>query len=127
MRVATASTAAQICSGSWAPADIHSASARPSQPVPGPTPLHRSLQLIRVLLLEFTIEPFVEGQPGPHVMSAIEAAQSLGYEIDFGPFGSSCNVPADQAGLVAQAVLDAAYANGATHVSLHTERLPENS
>jgi hypothetical protein len=80
-----------------------------------------------VLLLEFTIEPFVEGQPGPHVISAIEAAQSLGYEIDFGPFGSSCNVPADQAGLVAQAVLDAAYANGATHVSLHTERLSETT
>jgi hypothetical protein len=80
-----------------------------------------------VLLLEFTIEPFIEGQPGPHVISAIEAAQSMGYEIDFGPFGSSCSVPADQAGQVARAVLDAAFANGATHVSLHTERLPENS
>jgi hypothetical protein len=79
-----------------------------------------------VLLLEFTIEPFVEGQPGPHVISAIEAAQSLGYEIDFGPFGSSCSVPASEAGEVARAVLDAAFANGATHVSLHTERVPEN-
>jgi uncharacterized protein YqgV (UPF0045/DUF77 family) len=80
-----------------------------------------------VLLLEFTIEPFIEGQPGPHVTSAIEAAQSLGYEIDFGPFGSSCNVPVDQAGEVVRAVLDAAFANGATHVSLHTERLSEAS
>ena len=80
-----------------------------------------------MLLLEVTIEPFVEGQPGPHVISAIEAAQSLGYDVDFGPFGSSCSVPADQAGLVARAILDAAYANGATHVSLHTEQLAENS
>jgi hypothetical protein len=80
-----------------------------------------------VLLLEFTIEPFIEGQPGPHVISAIEAAQAMGYEIDFGPFGSSCNVPAAEAGRVAQAVLDAAFSNGATHVSLHAERLPENS
>ncbi|MEY2402160.1 MAG: hypothetical protein QOJ08_2271 [Ilumatobacteraceae bacterium] len=79
-----------------------------------------------MLLLEFTIEPFVEGQPGPHVISAIEAAQSLGYEIDFGPFGSSCSVPASEAGQVARAVLDAAFANGATHVSLHAERLSEN-
>ena len=78
-----------------------------------------------MLLLEFTIEPFVEGRPGPHVLSAIEAAQAFGYEIDFGPFGSSCSVPASEAGQVAKAVLDAAYANGATHVSLHTERLPE--
>jgi hypothetical protein len=80
-----------------------------------------------VLLIEFTIEPFVEGQPGPHVLSAIAAAQALGYEIDFGPFGSSCNVPASEAGQVARAVLDAAFANGATHVSLHTERVPETS
>ena len=80
-----------------------------------------------MLLLEFTIEPFVEGRPGPHVMSAIEAARAFGYEIDFGPFGSSCTVPADQAGEVARAVLDAAFANGATHVSLHTERVTEDS
>ena len=80
-----------------------------------------------MLLLEFTIEPFVEGQPGPHVISAVEAAQAFGYEIDFGPFGSSCSVPADQAGAGCQAVLDAAFANGATHVSLHAERLPEAS
>ena len=78
-----------------------------------------------MLLLEFTIEPFIEGRPGPHVTSAIEAARAFGYDIDFGPFGSSCSVPADQAGEVARAVLDAAFAHGATHVSLHTERLPE--
>lgn len=78
-----------------------------------------------MLLLEFTIEPFVEGQPGPHVTSAIEAAQTFGYEIDFGPFGSSCSVPVDHAGEVARAVLDAAFAHGATHISLHAARLPE--
>jgi hypothetical protein len=80
-----------------------------------------------VLLIEFTIEPFVEGQPGAHVISAIEAAQALGYEIDFGPFGSSCSVPAADAGHVARVVLDAAFANGATHVSLHAERTSETS
>ena len=80
-----------------------------------------------MLLLEFTIEPFVEGHPGPHVLSAIEAAQAFGYEIDFGPFGASCSVPAAEAAEVAKAVLDAAFANGATHVSLHAERLPEAS
>jgi uncharacterized protein YqgV (UPF0045/DUF77 family) len=79
-----------------------------------------------VLLLEFTIEPFVEGEPGPHVLRAIEAAQALGFEIEFGPFGSSCEVPVDRAGDVTKAVLEAAFANGATHVSLHAERLPED-
>ena len=80
-----------------------------------------------MLLLEFTIEPFVEGEPGPHVISAVEAAQALGFDIDFGPFGSSCSVPASEAGEVVKAVVDAAFANGATHVSLHAERLAEAS
>ena len=80
-----------------------------------------------MLLLEFTIEPFVEGEPGPHVLMAIEAAQALGYEIEFGPFGSSCQVPVERAGDVTKAVVEAAFANGATHVSLHAERLPEAS
>jgi hypothetical protein len=34
-------------------------------------------------------------------------------------------VPTAQAGEVAKAVVDAAFANGATHVSLHAERLAE--
>lgn len=78
-------------------------------------------------MLEFTIEPFVEGKPGPHVVLAVEAAQALGAQIEFGPFGTSCLVAASLAGQVAQAVVDAAFANGATHVSLHAERPPVNS
>jgi hypothetical protein len=76
-----------------------------------------------VLLLEFTIEPFVEGHPGPHVTTAVAAAQQLGATVDFGPFGSSCTVSIEQGPSVAAAVLAAAFANGATHVSLHAERL----
>ena len=76
-----------------------------------------------MLLLEFTIEPFVEGRPGPHVTTAIAAAQQLGAEVEFGPFGSSCTVAVADGPKVAAAVLEAAFANGATHVSLHAERL----
>ena len=76
-----------------------------------------------MVLFEFTIEPFVEGQPGPHVTAAIAAAEALGVAVDIGPFGSSCEVPAVQVGAVAQAVVHAAFANGATHVSFHAERL----
>lgn len=76
-----------------------------------------------MLLLEFTIEPFHEGKPGPHVRAAVEAAEALGVEVEFGPFGSSCAVPAAQVGAVSGAILAAAFANGATHVSLHAENL----
>jgi hypothetical protein len=80
-----------------------------------------------VLLLEFTIEPFTEGNPGPHVRAAVEAAEALGATVEFGPFGSSCTVPAAQAGDVSGAVIAAAFANGATHVSLHVEQLGDNA
>ena len=68
--------------------------------------------------LEFTIEPFVEGKPGRHVVAAVEAASDLGAFVEFGPFGSSCTVhDALMPDLVA-AVIRAAFTNGATHVNL---------
>jgi hypothetical protein len=80
-----------------------------------------------VLTLEFTIEPFVEGHPGPHVLQAIAAAQQLGATVDVGPFGSSCTVPTELAAQVTGAVITAAFANGATRVLLSAERSPEAS
>ena len=41
------------------------------------------------LVVEFTIEPFVEGEPGPHVRAAVEAAEQSGVTVDFGPFGTT--------------------------------------
>jgi len=76
-----------------------------------------------VLLLEFTIEPFHEGKPGPHVTAAVDAVEALGVTVEFGPFGSSCRVAVGQVGAVSSALVEAAVAHGATHVSLHVERL----
>lgn len=75
-----------------------------------------------MLIVEFTIEPFVEGHPGRHVRAAVEAAEALGVTVDFGPFGTTCSVATDMVGAVTSAVVGAAMANGATHVSLHVAR-----
>ena len=75
-----------------------------------------------MLTLEFTIEPFVEGQPGPHVLSAVAAVEALGLTVDFGPFGSACEVDEDRVAEVAGAIMGAAFANGATYVTLFAER-----
>lgn len=69
--------------------------------------------------LEFTVEPFVEGRPGPHVEAAVDAARDAGGEVDFGPFGSSCRASAELMPDIVAAVTRAAFAHGATHVSLH--------
>ncbi len=72
--------------------------------------------------VEFTIEPFVEGRPGPHVTAAIAAAQARGLDVEVGPFGSSVVVDLAEVGTVIGALSDAAIANGATHVSVHVAR-----
>lgn len=78
-----------------------------------------------MLLVEFTVEPFVEGEPGEHVRAAVAAVEALGVAVEFGPFGSSCRVAEAMVAAVTSAVIDAAVANGATHVALHVDRLDE--
>ncbi len=72
--------------------------------------------------VEFTIEPFVEGRPGPHVTAAIAAAAARGLDVEIGPFGSSVIVELTEVGAVIGDLSDAAMANGATHVSVHVAR-----
>ena len=78
-----------------------------------------------VLRVEFTIEPFVEGQPGPHVLSGVAAAEAMGVAVEFGPFGSTCTVAPGQAGAVLGAIVDAAVANGASNVTVDIARLDD--
>lgn len=68
--------------------------------------------------VEFTIEPFVEGQLGAHVTEAIAAVRALGIDVELGPFGTGCSVDEGQAAAVVAAVVGAALANGATHVNI---------
>ena len=77
--------------------------------------------------LEFTIEPFVEGNPGPHVRAAVAAVESLGAAVEFGPFGSTCQAPAAAMPDIVAAVVKEAFANGATHVSLHVSATDERT
>lgn len=72
--------------------------------------------------LEFTIEPFVEGNPGPHVRAAVAAADALGAPVEFGPFGSTCRATAAAMPGIVAAIVREAFANGATHVSLHVSQ-----
>lgn len=75
-----------------------------------------------MLQLEFTVEPFVEGQPGPHVTAAVSAAEAVGGSIEFGPFGTTCTASDDTMPDVVAALVRAAFANGASHVSLAVAR-----
>ncbi|MBT3246310.1 MAG: hypothetical protein HN979_06660 [Actinobacteria bacterium] len=67
---------------------------------------------------EFTIEPFVEGDPGPHVLAAIEVAESAGLAVEIGPFGTSVSGDPEVVLSTVDGILRAAVANGATRISL---------
>jgi uncharacterized protein YqgV (UPF0045/DUF77 family) len=74
------------------------------------------------LVVEFTIEPFVGGQPGPHVRAAVEAAGRSGLDVDFGPFGTTVSGEDGAVLGAVDAILRAAIAAGATRVSLQLAR-----
>jgi uncharacterized protein YqgV (UPF0045/DUF77 family) len=75
-----------------------------------------------VLRIEFTVEPFTDGEPGPHVHAAVAAARTRGVEVDFGPFGSSVEGEDDEVLATADAVTRAAIGAGASRVSLQITR-----
>jgi len=68
--------------------------------------------------VEFTIEPFVEGSPGPHVLTAIAAIEEAGLEVEVGPFGTLVTGETDEVVSAAAVALSAAARNGATRISL---------
>jgi uncharacterized protein YqgV (UPF0045/DUF77 family) len=74
------------------------------------------------LVVEFTIEPFVEGEPGPHVRAAVEAAERSGVTVDFGPFGTTVSGDDDSVLTAVDRLLRAATEAGATRVSLQLIR-----
>jgi uncharacterized protein YqgV (UPF0045/DUF77 family) len=75
--------------------------------------------------IEFTVEPFVEGHPGPHVRAAITAVEARGVVVDVGPFSTMAEVPAGDAAAVVGDLLRAALDHGATRVALQVERADE--
>ena len=76
-----------------------------------------------MLTVEFTIEPFVEGDPGVHVTAAVAAVEAHGIAVDFGPFGSLFSVDAESLPAAVGDLLRVAYENGATYVNISVSRL----
>jgi len=67
---------------------------------------------------EFVVEPFVEGSPGPHVKAALEACRGLGFEPDVGAFASTIDGRFHDVVRAVDALVRAAYDNGATAVQV---------
>ena len=68
--------------------------------------------------VEFLVEPFVEGTPGPHVDAAVEAFTSRGVEVEIGPFASTATTDVDTMADAVAAMVRDALAAGATRLRL---------
>ncbi len=77
--------------------------------------------------LEFFVEPFTEGQPGPHVTAAVSAVEEAGGIVEFGPFSSSCRSEDDRMPAIVASLLTAAFAYGATSVRLSVDQVGDGS
>jgi uncharacterized protein YqgV (UPF0045/DUF77 family) len=71
---------------------------------------------------EFTIEPFVDGSPGAHVLAGLDAVRAAGLDPTIGPFGSSVTGELATVSAAIARLLEAATAAGATRVSLQLTR-----
>ncbi len=66
--------------------------------------------------VEFVIEPFSDGDPGPHVRAGIEAIEAKGLSVSMGPFGSSVEGEVDSVAPAIDAMVQAAIRDGADRV-----------
>ena len=70
---------------------------------------------------EFTIEPFMEGDPGPHVKETISVAEQSGLDVDIGPFGTTVIGEQGRVFELVSELVKTAMENGASRISLqHT-------
>ena len=77
------------------------------------------------LVVEFTVEPFVDAAPGPHVLAAVDAAGGPGLTVEVGPFGTVVRGSDDQAVLDAlDRAVRAAMAAGASRVAVQVSADP---
>ena len=67
---------------------------------------------------EFTIEPFMEGDPGPHVKETIAVAKQSGLNVEIGPFGTTVIGEQETVFELVSELVKTAMDNGASRVSL---------
>ncbi len=78
------------------------------------------------LAIEFLVEPFTEGSPGPHVNAAIEAFADASIEVDMGPFSTSASGPVDDVADAVAAMIRSSMATGATSIRIQVGAAPSD-
>ncbi|MFN8051777.1 MAG: hypothetical protein U0Q22_10095 [Acidimicrobiales bacterium] len=72
--------------------------------------------------LEFLVEPFAAGRPGPHVAAGLDAVSSHGLSVDFGAFANETSGDVDAVAAAVADLLRSSFAAGASRVSVVVHR-----
>lgn len=75
-----------------------------------------------MLHADFTVEPWVTGERGEHGRAALDAVVGSGVFVDDGPFGTTLEGDDDRVLSALLTALRAAFAAGATRVSVQVAR-----
>ena len=68
--------------------------------------------------IEFLVEPFVEGEPGPHVLAGIDAFAQADIDVDLGPFSNSAAASIDDVADAVAEMIRASMREGATSIRI---------
>lgn len=77
-----------------------------------------------VCRLEFLVEPFEEGNPGPHVLGSQEVLSGHGLEMTMGPFGNTVESDYETITSVLPKMLRSAFEKGASRISITLTKDP---
>lgn len=72
--------------------------------------------------LEFLVEPFKEGEPGPHVDAVVRVLEDAGLVVEMGPFSTTVDGDLDVLVDVIRDVLRAGFEAGATRIRTGLEQ-----
>lgn len=76
-----------------------------------------------MIKVEYTIEPFVEGEIPTRVTATASALEQIGVSVEIGVFGSSFEVDTATVGNALSILVTTAYGHGATHVTIDLEEI----
>ncbi len=68
--------------------------------------------------IEFLVEPFQEGNPGPHVKAAVAAFTDLGLDVELGPFSSSAQGDIDAIADAVSGMIRSSMRSGASSIRI---------
>ena len=70
-----------------------------------------------------TVEPFIDGQLGPHVLAAIGALRAAGLQPDVGPFGTTVEAPLQRIAPALGSLISAAFEEQASSITVSVSRV----